>query len=87
MQKRNLYFAKFSFTMNGKTRESAAIVSAYTKENAVAILREYFDNSPKDYQVVRRALRSDIVGTEHGIWHCSHMVTPVLPDTLKLYGL
>jgi len=87
MQKRNLYFAKFSFTMNGKTKESTAIVSAYTKENAMAIIREYFDNSPKDYQVMRRATRDDFVGTERGIMHCSHIVTPVLPDTLKIYGL
>ena len=80
--KRFIYYIKFSFEMNGRRHENVeALVSAYTAANAKAVIREYYDNDPKDFSVVRHATESDAVRMKDArVWHCSQMLTPLSPE-------
>lgn len=79
MKKRNLYYVSYMY----KDCINRALVSSYTKDGAVALVREHLDIPKRDI-LVRKAVKDDLINIkDKRIWHFSEMLTPLDMEQVK----
>ena len=79
MRKKKLYYVSYKY----KDCIGKALVSSYTKNGAIALVREHL-NIPKRNIFVRKAVMDDLINIkDKRVWHFSTMLTPLDMEQVK----